>query len=80
VSLDDCYAVGLGEKLVGKKNRSDPQEYPGRSPSKRGVGIQFGPDVTERFLQENNLLYVIRSINQMKKAKENKILFLEAMK
>ena len=40
---------------------SDPQEYPGRSPSKRGVGIQFGPDVTERFLQENNLLYVIRS-------------------
>lgn len=39
---------------------SDPQEIPGRSPSKRGVGIQFGPDVTQRFLKENGLLYVIR--------------------
>lgn len=34
---------------------SDPQPYPGRGPSKRGVGISFGPDVTKRFLQDNNL-------------------------
>ena len=27
---------------------SDPQPMPGRSPSKRGVGCQFGPDVTNR--------------------------------
>ena len=34
---------------------SDPQPYPGRGPSKRGVGLSFGVDVTKRFLQENNL-------------------------
>ena len=33
----------------------------GRSPSKRGVGCQFGPDVTRRFLETNGLDYVIRS-------------------
>lgn len=40
---------------------SDPQPTMGRAPSKRGVGIQFGPDVTEKFLQTNNLDYIIRS-------------------
>lgn len=40
---------------------SDPQPQPGRSPSKRGVGIQFGPDVTENFLKRNNLDLLIRS-------------------
>lgn len=40
---------------------SDPQPQIGRSPSKRGVGVQFGPDVTENFLQLNNLDYIIRS-------------------
>ncbi len=40
---------------------SDPQPMPGRSPSKRGVGCQFGPDVTEKFLKKNNLRYVVRS-------------------
>lgn len=34
---------------------SDPQPHPGRGPSKRGVGLSFGGDVTKRFLQENNL-------------------------
>lgn len=34
---------------------SDPQPQPGRGPSKRGVGLSFGADVTKRFLQENNL-------------------------
>ena len=34
---------------------SDPQPLPGRGPSKRGVGLSFGADVTKRFLQENNL-------------------------
>ena len=28
---------------------------PGRSPSKRGVGIQFGPNITEAFLNTNGL-------------------------
>lgn len=34
---------------------SDPQSQPGRGPSKRGVGLSFGGDVTKKFLQENNL-------------------------
>jgi hypothetical protein len=40
---------------------SDPQPMYGRSPSKRGVGCQFGPDVTRRFLENNCLEYIIRS-------------------
>ncbi len=34
---------------------SDPHSGVGRAPSKRGVGVAFGSDVTHRFLQENNL-------------------------
>eukprot|EP00063_Salmo_salar_P027635 XP_014002470.1 PREDICTED: serine/threonine-protein phosphatase 5-like isoform X2 [Salmo salar] len=33
----------------------------GRCVSKRGVSCQFGPDVTERFLDQNNLDYIVRS-------------------
>ena len=33
----------------------------GRSPSKRGVGCQFGPDVTQNFLDTNGMDYVVRS-------------------
>ncbi|XP_059663313.1 serine/threonine-protein phosphatase 5-like isoform X1 [Cornus florida] len=40
---------------------SDPQPQPGRGPSKRGVGLSFGADVTHKFLQENNLDLVVRS-------------------
>lgn len=40
---------------------TDPQTEPGRGPSKRGVGMQFGPDVTERFCEKNGLEAVIRS-------------------
>ncbi|CAK1583856.1 unnamed protein product [Parnassius mnemosyne] len=40
---------------------SDPQPMLGRARSKRGVGCQFGPDVTENFLQKNGLDYIIRS-------------------
>jgi len=40
---------------------ADPQEQPGRAPSKRGVGLSFGPDVTQRFLSYNNLDLLIRS-------------------
>lgn len=32
-----------------------------RSRSKRGVGLSFGPDVTKRFLEDNDLKLVIRS-------------------
>jgi len=40
---------------------ADPQRFPGRMPSKRGVGSSFGPDVTKRFLEDNNLDLIIRS-------------------
>ncbi|OQN98260.1 hypothetical protein B0A48_15536 [Cryoendolithus antarcticus] len=40
---------------------TDPQPQPGRGPSKRGVGLQFGPDVTKRFCEANNLKAIIRS-------------------
>ncbi|KAK9362194.1 Metallo-dependent phosphatase-like protein [Lipomyces starkeyi] len=40
---------------------TDPQPQPGRGPSKRGVGLQFGPDVTKRFCEKNGLMAVIRS-------------------
>ena len=34
---------------------SDPQPFPGRGPSKRGVGLAFGPDITKAFLEYNKL-------------------------
>ncbi|RYP79820.1 hypothetical protein DL769_002765 [Monosporascus sp. CRB-8-3] len=40
---------------------TDPQTTPGRGPSKRGVGLQFGPDVTKRFCEKNGLDAIIRS-------------------
>ena len=40
---------------------SDPQEDKGRSPSKRGVGVSFGPDVTKSFLKANKLDLLVRS-------------------
>ena len=40
---------------------SDPCEMDGRHPSKRGVGVMFGPDVSARFCEDNGLKYVVRS-------------------
>ncbi|XP_019850814.1 PREDICTED: serine/threonine-protein phosphatase 5-like, partial [Amphimedon queenslandica] len=40
---------------------SNPQDMPGRGPSKRGVALQFGPDVTDRFCQKNGLDMIVRS-------------------
>ena len=40
---------------------SDPQRARGRGPSKRGVGLSFGPDVTQRFCQLNSVSMVVRS-------------------
>lgn len=34
---------------------ADPVKQDGKHPSKRGVSIGFGPDVTEKFLNDNNL-------------------------
>ena len=40
---------------------SDPQILPGRAPNKRGVGQAFGPDITKKFLDLNNLELLVRS-------------------
>ena len=40
---------------------SDPCKENGRIPSKRGVGMSFGPDVAKKFLEENNLSLLVRS-------------------
>ncbi|KAG7194338.1 uncharacterized protein KQ657_004550 [Scheffersomyces spartinae] len=40
---------------------TDPQEVNGRAPSKRGIGMQFGPDITERFCLKNKLRKILRS-------------------
>jgi len=39
----------------------DPQPELGRAPSKRGVGFAFGPDITQTFLDTNDLELVVRS-------------------
>lgn len=40
---------------------SDPHPGSGRVPSKRGVGVAFGADVTRDFLRANNLDLLVRS-------------------
>eukprot|EP00033_Pygsuia_biforma_P000938 GCRY01001080.1.p1 GENE.GCRY01001080.1~~GCRY01001080.1.p1 ORF type:complete len:486 (+),score=146.74 GCRY01001080.1:152-1609(+) len=67
VTLDDIRAIprvkepGEDVSLMTDLLWSDPQPAPGRSPSKRGVGYSFGPDITRQFLQANNLKMLIRS-------------------
>ncbi|CAG8703526.1 5599_t:CDS:10, partial [Racocetra fulgida] len=59
VTLDEIRKIDR----IGKKqpDHGNPQLLPGRGPSKRGVGIQFGPDITESFLKRNNIDLLIRS-------------------
>ncbi|KAI9826864.1 MAG: hypothetical protein M1832_005803 [Thelocarpon impressellum] len=68
VSLDDVRKLNRhGQRQPGQQGLmmemlwTDPQKEPGRGPSKRGVGLQFGPDVTKRFCERNELEAVIRS-------------------
>ena len=49
------------EGLMTEMLWADPMPSLGRAPSKRGVGLCFGPDVTENFLEKNKLQLVIRS-------------------
>ncbi|XP_013631417.1 PREDICTED: serine/threonine-protein phosphatase 5 isoform X3 [Brassica oleracea var. oleracea] len=66
VKLSDIRAIDRfceppEEGLMCELLWSDPQPLPGRGPSKRGVGLSFGGDVTKRFLEDNNLDLVVRS-------------------
>jgi serine/threonine-protein phosphatase 5 len=66
VTLDDIRKIKRGMEppelgLMSDLLWSDPQPFPGKSPSKRGVGYAFGPDITEAFLERNNLHLLVRS-------------------
>ena len=63
VMLDDIRKVDRfreppDEGIMSEALWSDPQPMNGRAPSKRGVGLSFGPDVTANFLQRNGLKLV----------------------
>lgn len=66
VKLADIKAIDRNreppeEGLMCELLWSDPATMAGRSPSKRGVGVAFGPDVTKQFLQDNGLQLLVRS-------------------
>ncbi|KAK3823194.1 MAG: Metallo-dependent phosphatase-like protein [Benniella sp.] len=68
VTLDEIRnidRIGKGQPgqggLMSELLWADPQVQPGRSPSVRGVGQRFGPDVTENFCKMNDIDMVIRS-------------------
>lgn len=66
VTLDDLRKIDRVRQppetgLMCEMMWADPQPGLGRAPSKRGVGLAFGPDVTSAFLETNDLSLVIRS-------------------
>jgi len=67
VTLDDIRKIPRVGKQPGQQGLmcellwTDPQEAPGRGPSKRGVGIAFGPDVTKRWCTLNGVSGILRS-------------------
>mmetsp|Transcript_57149 Transcript_57149/g.180878 ORF Transcript_57149/g.180878 Transcript_57149/m.180878 type:complete len:496 (+) Transcript_57149:241-1728(+) len=69
VTLDDIRKIDRvreppDEGIMCEMLWSDPMptsQGQGRGVSKRGVGVQFGSDVTARFLEDNNLELVVRS-------------------
>ncbi|KAJ1026328.1 hypothetical protein NDA16_002415 [Ustilago loliicola] len=68
VTLDDIRAIDrfkIGQPgqqgLMMELLWSDPQTAPGRGPSKRGVGLGFGPDITKAWCELNGVTAVLRS-------------------
>ena len=68
VTLDDIRAIDrFAKKQPGQEGLmmellwSDPQSAPGRGPSKRGVGLGFGPDITRAWCSLNGITSVFRS-------------------
>ncbi|CAO1639015.1 unnamed protein product [Sympodiomycopsis kandeliae] len=49
------------EGLMMEMLWADPQSANGRAPSKRGVGLGFGPDVTKAFCKLNGITAILRS-------------------
>lgn len=50
-----------GDTTFGEALWADPQTEPGRGPSKRGIGLGFGPDITRRFTKKEQITAIIRS-------------------
>lgn len=68
VTLDDIRAIDRfkqgqpgQEGLMMELLWSDPQTAQGRGPSKRGVGLGFGPDITKAWCELNGITAVLRS-------------------
>mmetsp|Transcript_16975 Transcript_16975/g.32134 ORF Transcript_16975/g.32134 Transcript_16975/m.32134 type:complete len:514 (+) Transcript_16975:137-1678(+) len=66
VTLDEIKKIKRGceppeSGLMSDLLWSDPHPFPGKSPSKRGVGFSFGPDIAESFLEQNGLKLLVRS-------------------
>ncbi|KAL7419407.1 Palmitoyl-protein thioesterase 1 [Cryptotrichosporon argae] len=67
VTLDEVAKIDRYGRQPGQEGLmcellwTDPQEQMGRGPSKRGVGLGFGPDVTRRWCELNEVTAVIRS-------------------
>ncbi|RSH87663.1 uncharacterized protein EHS24_000177 [Apiotrichum porosum] len=67
VTLDEIAKIDRYGRQPGQEGLmcellwTDPQEQIGRGPSKRGVGLGFGPDVTRRWCELNKITAVIRS-------------------
>ncbi|KAI6046039.1 phosphoprotein phosphatase [Pisolithus marmoratus] len=67
VTLDDVRKIPRIGRQPGQEGLmcellwTDPQESPGRGPSKRGVGLSFGPDVTRAWCTLNGVTGIIRS-------------------
>ncbi|GAA6006865.1 PP5 family serine/threonine-protein phosphatase [Rhodotorula paludigena] len=68
VTLDDVRGIPRmklkqpgQEGLMCEMLWTDPQTEDGRGPSKRGVGLGFGPDITRRWTEKNEVTAVIRA-------------------
>ncbi|KAF8322034.1 protein phosphatase 5 [Clavulina sp. PMI_390] len=67
VTLDEIRSIDRFGRQPGQEGLmcellwTDPQELPGRGPSKRGVGIAFGPDVTRSWCELNGVTGIYRS-------------------
>jgi len=66
VMLDDIKKISRKCEIPESGNMcdilwADPHKGKGRIPSKRGVSIQFGADIAEKFLDDNGLDYLVRS-------------------
>ena len=66
VTINELKKIARGidvpnEGLMTELLWSDPRDEKGWKPSDRGAGVYFGEDVTEKFLNENNLTLLIRS-------------------